>query len=106
MSAARAGLATARFNFEIVLHPLNPDEVIGIVFPERHLAIWQGNPENLRDQGLDRLFSAKLIETLKSWQTHRSLLKEIYRDAINFDLLDGYRETALNNILCDLQTKV
>jgi hypothetical protein len=38
---------------EIILHPLNPDEVIGIVFPERHLAIWQGNPENLKDQGLD-----------------------------------------------------
>ena len=91
---------------EIVLHPLNPDEVIGIVFPERHLAIWQGNPENLRDQGLDRPFSEKLKETLISWQTHRSQLKGIYMDAINFDQLDGYRETVLNHILCDLQTKV
>ncbi|HUS89551.1 MAG TPA: hypothetical protein VMW91_09335 [Desulfosporosinus sp.] len=91
---------------EIVLHPLNPDEVIGIVFPERHLAIWQGNPENLRDQGLDRPFSEKLKETLISWQTNRSQLKGIYMDAINFDQLDGYRETVLNHILCDLQTKV
>lgn len=90
---------------EIVLHPLNPDEVIGIVFPERHLAIWQGNPENLIDQGLDRPFSEKLKETLMSWQTHRSQLKGIYRDAINFDQLDGYRETVLNHILCDLQIK-
>ncbi|HUX46795.1 MAG TPA: hypothetical protein VMV58_02165 [Desulfosporosinus sp.] len=91
---------------EIVLHPLNPDEVIGIVFPERHLAIWQGNPENLKDQGLDRPFSEKLKETLMSWQTHRSQLKGIYMDAINFDQLDDYRETVLNQILRDLQTKV
>jgi len=90
---------------EIVLHPLNPDEVIGIVFPERHLAIWQGNPDNLRDQGLDQPFSEKLKETLISWQTHMSQLKGIYMDAINFEQLDSYRETVLNNILCDLQTK-
>lgn len=91
---------------EIILHPLNPDEVIGIVFPERHLAIWQGNPENLEDQGLERPFSQKLKETLVSWQTHRSQLKSIYMDAVNFDQLDEYRETVLNRILCDLQTTV
>src|SRR5680860_75500 len=90
---------------EIVLHPLNPDEVIGIVFPERRLAIWQGNPENLRDQGLDRPFSEKLKETLTAWQTNRSQLKGIYIEAINFDKLDSHRETVLNQILCDLQTK-
>jgi hypothetical protein len=89
---------------EIVLHPLNPDEVIGIVFPERHLAIWQGNPENLGDQGLERPFSQKIIETLASWQTQRSQLKALYMDAVNFDSLDTYRETLLNQILCDLQT--
>ncbi|OLN33901.1 hypothetical protein [Desulfosporosinus metallidurans] len=90
---------------EIVLHPLNPDEVIGIVFPERHLAIWQGNPENLGDQGLERPFSEKLKETLVSWQTNRSQLKGIYMDAVNFDQLDAYRETLLNQILCELQSK-
>lgn len=89
---------------EIILHPLNPDEVIGIVFPERHLAIWQGNPENLGDQGLDRPFSETLKETLIAWQKHRSELKGIYMDAINFEQLDSYRETVLNNILCDLTT--
>ena len=90
---------------EIVLHPLNPDEVIGIVFPERHLAIWQGNPENLGDQGLERPFSEKLIETLASWQTHRSQIKAMYMEAVNFEQLDVYRETVLNQILCDIQTK-
>jgi len=91
---------------EIILHPLNPDEVIGIVFPERHLAIWQGDPEKLSDQGLDKPFSKKLKETLIAWQTHRSQLKGIYMDAMKYDQLDSYRETVLNNILCDLQTKV
>ncbi|KJR47745.1 ATPase component BioM of energizing module of biotin ECF transporter [Desulfosporosinus sp. I2] len=90
---------------DIVLHPLNPDEVIGIVFPERHLAIWQGNPENLKDQGLDRPFSKKLVETLASWQTHRAELKGHYMETVNFDQLDSYRETILNQILGNLQKK-
>jgi len=90
---------------EIVLHPLNPDEVIGITFPERHLAIWQGNPENLQDQGLERPLSEKLKETLASWQTNRSQLKAIYMEAINFDQVDSFRESLINQILCDLHIK-
>jgi hypothetical protein len=90
---------------EIVLHPLNPDEVIGIVFPERHLAIWQGNPENLKDQGLEKPFSQKIIETLAAWQTQRSQLKALYIETVDFDQLDGYREILLNQILCDLLGK-
>ncbi|KGK85118.1 hypothetical protein DP73_19070 [Desulfosporosinus sp. HMP52] len=90
---------------EIVLHPLNPDEVIGIAFPERHLAIWQGNPENLQDQGLERPLSKTLKETLASWQTYRSQLKGIYMDAVDFDQVDRFRETVLNQILIDLRVK-
>jgi len=90
---------------EIVLHPLNPDEVIGIAFPERHLAIWQGNPENLQDQGLDLPLSETLKETLASWQTNRSQLKGIYVEAVNFDQVDSFRETLINQILCDLHIK-
>jgi len=90
---------------EIILHPLNPDEVIGIVFPERHLAIWQGNPENLDDQGLERPLSDKLIETLATLQAHRSQLKGIFMETMNYEQLDNYRETMLNHILCDLQIK-
>ncbi|WP_088188748.1 hypothetical protein [Desulfosporosinus sp. FKA] len=88
---------------EIVLHPLNPDEVIGIVFPERHLAIWQGNPDNLADQSLERPFGEKLIEALAVWQTHRSQLKAYYTETVDFERLDGCRETILNNILGDLK---
>ncbi|AFM43430.1 hypothetical protein Desaci_4593 [Desulfosporosinus acidiphilus SJ4] len=88
---------------EIILHPLNPDEVIGIVFPERHLAIWQGNPDNLVDQGLERPFGEKLIETISSWQNHRSQLKAIYTESVDFGKLDEYREILLNTILGDLK---
>ncbi|AET70860.1 hypothetical protein Desor_5486 [Desulfosporosinus orientis DSM 765] len=90
---------------EIVLHPLNPDDVIGITFPERHLAIWQGNPENLEDQGLARPLSKTLKDTLSSWHAYRAQLKGIYMDAVNFDQVDTYRETVLNQILCDLNSK-
>ncbi|MBC2722090.1 MAG: hypothetical protein HGJ97_05320, partial [Desulfosporosinus sp.] len=90
---------------EIVLHPLNPDEVIGIAFPERRLAIWQGNPENLHEQGLDRPLSETVKETLASWQTYRSQLKGIYMQSVNFDQVDSHRETLINQILCDLHTK-
>jgi hypothetical protein len=90
---------------EIILHPLNPDEVIGIVFPERHLAIWQGNPDNLGDQGLDRPFGETLIKTLTAWQTHRTQLKAMYTETVNFEQLDGQREIILNKILGDLKSK-
>lgn len=90
---------------EIVLHPLNPDEVIGIVFPERHLAIWQGNPEKLEDQGLARPLSKTLKDTLSSWHAYRVQLKGIYMEAVNFDQVDTHRESVLNQILGDLNNK-
>ena len=90
---------------EIVLHPLNPDEVIGIVFPERHLAIWQGNPEKLEDQGLARSLSKALKDTLSSWHAYRAQLKGIYMEAVNFDQVDTHRESVLNQILGDLNSK-
>lgn len=69
------------------------------------MAIWQGNPEKLGDQGLERPFSKKLIETLASWQTDRSQIKAMYMEAVNFDQVDAYRETLLNQILGDIQIK-
>ncbi|MHB8125970.1 MAG: hypothetical protein ACYDEJ_10080 [Desulfitobacteriaceae bacterium] len=88
---------------EIVLHPLNPDDVIGLVFPQRNLAIWQGNPENLHDQGLDQTFSAALKETLAAWQNQRSLLKSYYMETVDFTKVDEFREVLLNSMLRDLE---
>lgn len=88
---------------EIVLHPLNPDEVIGIVFPERNLAIWQGDPNKLTDQGLSPVLGEKLIETLTHWQQQRSQLKSIYMDSVDFAQIDQLREDLLNEILRELE---
>ncbi len=88
---------------EIVLHPLNPDDVIGLVFPQRNLAIWQGNPENLHDQGLDQAFSVALKETLIALQKQRSLLKSYYMETVDFTEVDEFREELLNRLLRDLE---
>lgn len=88
---------------EIVLHPLNPDDVIGLVFPQRNLAIWQGNPEDLHDQGLDLPFSTALKETLTAWQTQRSLMKSYYMETIDFAKVDEFRGELLNRLLRDLE---
>ena len=88
---------------EIVLHPLNPDDIIGLVFPQRNLAIWQGNPENLHDQGLDQTFSPALKETLTAWQKERALLKSYYMETVNFTKVDEFREELLNRLLRDLE---
>lgn len=90
---------------DIVLHPLYPDEIIGIVFPQRNLAIWKGSPENIEDQGLGRPFSKKLKETLGQAQNLRGLLKSIYLDVIDFDQVDKLREELLNSILRDANSK-
>lgn len=87
---------------EVVLHPLNPNEIIGIVFPERNLAIWQGNPDNLADQNLAQSLSPKLKETLRAWYEQRSLLKNLYIETVDFSKVDALREDLLNRILREL----
>jgi len=84
---------------EIVLHPLNPDDIIGIVFPQRKLAIWQGDPEILADQGLPAVLSSQLIEALVAWQNERAQLKAVYTEAMDFALVDELRERLLNQLL-------
>lgn len=87
---------------DIVLHPLYPDEIIGIVFPERNLAIWQGSPEQLSDQGLGRPFSNQLKEALVQAQSLRDLIKSIYMNVIDFNQVDKLREELLNRVLRDM----
>jgi hypothetical protein len=90
---------------DIVLHPLYPDEILGIVFPERNLAIWNGDPEKLEDQGLGYSFSDKLKKTLVQAQNLRGLLKSIYIDVIDFNQVDKLREELINSILLDIESK-
>lgn len=90
---------------DIVLHPLYPDEILGIVFPERKLAIWQGAPDHLEDQGLGYPFSTQLKEALVQAQNLRGLLKSIYMDVIDFDQVDILRVELINSILRDIELK-
>lgn len=89
---------------DIVLHPLYPNEIIGIVFSERNLAIWQGCPKELKDQGLGRPFSETMKETLVQTQTLRSQIKSLYLKHIDFDKVDNLRDELQNLILKDIHS--
>ncbi|WP_208926682.1 PRK06851 family protein [Desulfitobacterium hafniense] len=91
---------------DIVLHPLYPDEILGIVFPERNLAIWQGDPEHLEDQGLGCPFSNDLKKALLDTQRLRDKLKAIYTKTVDFDQVDSMKTDLLNSILRDMDKKV
>jgi hypothetical protein len=90
---------------DIVLHPLFPDEILGIIFPERKLVIWQGNPEHLEDQGLGSPFSSKLKEALFQAQNLRGLLKSIYMNEMDFNQVDILRDDVINSILRDIEQR-
>lgn len=87
---------------DIILHPLYPDEILGIVFPERNLAIWQGNPEHLSDQGLGRPFSNELKEALLDLQIIRDQLKGVYTKTVDFDQVDIIKANLISMILRDM----
>lgn len=87
---------------EIVLHPLNPDETIGIVFPERHLAIWHGHPQQLQDQDLAQEFGPALKLALEGWSNQRTALKNLYTETVDFAKIDNLREELLNDLLREL----
>lgn len=90
---------------EIVLHPLDPDQIIGIVFPERHLALWQGNPECLSDQGLKETMGLPLKDALAARARIRTQLKAIYTETVDFGKVDRIREQVLNEILREVEAQ-
>jgi hypothetical protein len=87
---------------DIVLHPLYPDEIIGIVFPERKLAIWQGAPDHLEDQGLICRFDEKLKEVLVKTQNARDRIKSIYMDVIDFEQVDKLKVELVHSIIREI----
>lgn len=87
---------------DIVLHPIYPDETLGIVLPERNLAIWQGDPACLKEQGLDKVYSISLKEALYQTKEAREHLKALYTETVDFDKVDALRADLLNCILRNL----
>jgi len=87
---------------EIIVNPLRPDIVLGIVFPEKKLAVWQGNPVKIEEQGFNKVHGEQLREILEQYKTVRIELKNLCNDTINFRGLDELRHELLSKILSDL----
>jgi hypothetical protein len=87
---------------EIIVNPLKPDTVMGIAFPEKNLAVWQGNPSNTEEQGFKKKHSDQLLEILEQHKTARIQLKNLMHDTVNFRGLDELRSELLSAVLADL----
>lgn len=87
---------------EIIVHPLKPYTIIGIVFPEKNLAVWEGNPCNLEEQGFMKKHSESTSRILEEYRNARIYLKSLINDTVNFRGLDDLRSELLSSILTDL----
>lgn len=89
---------------EIIVHPLKPYTMLGIVFPEKNLAVWKGNPCKLEEQGFPKKHSTTLNEIMEKYRKTRIKLKSLINDCVNFRGLDDLRSELLSSILADLKS--
>ncbi|ADY57510.1 hypothetical protein Sgly_3246 [Syntrophobotulus glycolicus DSM 8271] len=87
---------------DIVVHPLFTDSLIGIVFPEKNLAIWRGDPNGLEEQGLTDEHGREIVKTLEAYRKKRIELKNLMNKCANFEGMDKLRTDILNSILAQL----
>ncbi|MGI5901850.1 MAG: hypothetical protein ACOX7U_05180 [Desulfitobacteriia bacterium] len=88
---------------EIIISPLQPHGILGLVFPEKKLTVWKGNPCNIEEQGFKKQHSPKMQAILEKYKTLRADLKNLWNDTVNFRQLDELRNQILSSILSDLQ---
>ncbi|MFA6807454.1 MAG: hypothetical protein WCR27_00500 [Eubacteriales bacterium] len=88
---------------EIVIHPLRTDTVMGLIFPSKNLAVWQGNPSDVEEQGLKKKHSSVLEEQIEKYRIKRVQIKSIYNKTVNFSDLDELRNEFTSSILADLR---
>lgn len=88
---------------EIIVHPLRPNTMIGIVFPEKNLAVWKGNPCRIEEQGFICKHHPAMVDILEEYRKARLELKSLLNDSVNFRDLDELRSELLNSILADLR---
>ena len=91
---------------EIIVHPLKPYTIIGIVFPEKSLAVWRGNPCRVEEQGFIPKHSSSTSRILEEYRNSRIHLKSIINDTVNFRGIDNLRSEILSSILSDLNEQV
>jgi hypothetical protein len=87
---------------DIVVHPLYTYLLMGIIFPDKNLAIWRGNPEKIEEQGLGSNHSPEIVSILETYRSKRIKLKNIMNNCVNFEGLNKLRIELLNSILADL----
>ncbi|QHA01705.1 hypothetical protein [Dehalobacter restrictus] len=87
---------------EIIVHPLKPYTIVGLLFPEKNLAVWKGNPCRIEEQGFRMGHSTELIAILEQYRKNRLELKNLINDSVNFRGLDHFRSELLSSILTDL----
>lgn len=88
---------------EIIIHPLKPYTIIGIVFPEKNLAVWKGNPSKIEEQGFIRQHDSNLIHVLEEYKKAKIQLKSLINESISFRGLDNLRSELISSILNDLR---
>lgn len=88
---------------EIIVHPLKPSTIVGIVFPEKNLVVWKGNPCRIEEQGFSKKHSSSLYSVLEAYKRARVELKSLINDAVSFNGLDDLRGDLLSAILADLR---
>lgn len=87
---------------EIVVHPLKPSTILGIVLPEKHLAVWKGNPCHIQEQGFIKKHTGAMMDVLEKYKTTRLQLKCLINETVNFHGLDELRSELISSILTDV----
>jgi hypothetical protein len=91
---------------EIVLHPVFPFRVIGIVFPWKNLAIWKGNPVKLEEQGLKSRHGTELVRVLEEIRRVRQSVKSQVHECVSVRRLDEARNDLMSDILGQMKSRV
>jgi hypothetical protein len=88
---------------EVILHPINPFQVIGIIFPWKNLAVWKGNPVELGELGLKKQHSAELSRVLEELRYLRQSLKSLGHECVSVHRLDEVRNDLISHVLGQVQ---
>jgi len=88
---------------ELIIHPLKPYTMIGMIFPEKNLTVWKGNPHKPEEQGFQQEHNPALLQVLERYKTCRFDLKTIYNTSVNFSRLDELRQQIVSCIIADLR---
>jgi hypothetical protein len=90
---------------DIVLHPLHPFRVIGIIFPWKSLALWRGNPVKLKDLGLKERHGPELAGIMGEMSCLRQRMKSLAHECVSVQRLDAMRNDLIGHILGQVKTE-